>query len=167
MIQFILDLSKDWNSYNIANLIVNIFIAIGTIGACWISINQNKIKIKSSFSIGKYTNAKHLNLDNKTDYLTVFIVNASNRIIKVNTIGSFYYAYKRKDKNIVMQNLIYPSQQTSIAPGTKEIFALCSKDSFNKFCKEKHLKKNKLKLFVCLDSGEIFKIKNFEKQIQD
>lgn len=87
--------------------------------------------------------------------------------MRVNTIGSFYYTYKGKDKNIIIQNLIYPLQQTSIAPGAKEIFALCTEDDFNKLCKEKGFKKKNLKLFVCLDSGEIFKIKNFEKQMQN
>lgn len=167
MIQFILDLSNDWNSYNIATFFVNVLIAIGTIGACWISLNQNRIKIKSSFYIGKFINVEYLNLDSHINYLTVFIINNSNRAIKINAIGSFYYVYKNKGKNMMLQNLIYPLEQTTITPGDKKYFALCSKDDFNKFCKEQKIKKDKIKLYVCLDSGEIFKIKNFERIIKD
>lgn len=167
MIQFILDLSNDWNSYNIATFFVNVLIAIGTIGACWISLNQNKIKIKSSFYIGKPANAEYLNLDNKINYMIVSIINKSNRSIKINVIGSFYYTYKNKGKDILLQNLTYPLEQTIITPGDKELFVLCAKDNFNKLCKEQKIKKDKIKLYVCLDSGEIFKIKNFKKRIKD
>lgn len=153
---------NDWNSYNIVNLIINFLVAIGTIGACWISLKQGRIKIKSNFYFGHILDING-DTDN-TEYSTVSIINKSNRTIGTNYFA-FFYAYSKNDKFAIIQNPIHPLNNQLINPECSKTYTLCEKSKFYEMCKEKELNIKKLKLFVRLESGDVFEIKNFRKSI--
>lgn len=115
-----------WNSYNIANFVINVLIAIGTIGAVWTSLylarpKKEKLEGKYNYSLEDYSycSKQYDSINGKAhSYLENFLISLKNlgsldievekiiiftkKGIGVDTNSKFPEYFKKNGKNIVV-----------------------------------------------------------------
>ena len=158
-----------WNSYNIANFVVNILVAFGTIGAVWVALwqtrKQYKVEVDTHFMLGRASGQIYSDISNDTDYLIVSVTNKGIRPVTINHIPSFYLSEKKNGGTASFVRPIVPKNTVTIQPFTSQTFILSQQEQFSKMMNdsENKLNKEKMKLFLSCSTGEAIEIKTFKE----